>query len=55
MPIDPRRTVHIRQRWSDRPRTITTAPSEVPLATESRPYTARIIVADSHRTECARG
>jgi hypothetical protein len=55
MPIDPRRTVHIQQRWSHRPRTITTAPNGVPLATEPQPYTARIIVADSHRTECARG
>lgn len=55
MPIDPWRTLHIGQRWSDWPRTITTAPTEVPLITKSRPYTATIIVADSHRTECARG
>lgn len=58
MLIDPRRTVHIRQRWSERPlRPLTriTAPSDIPLSTVSGPYPARITVADSHRTECARG
>lgn len=55
MPIDPLRTMRTRQRASDRPRPITTAPTEVPLATESSPYTAEIIVADPHRTERARG
>ena len=54
MAIDALRTMHIRQRAWDRTRTTTTAPTEVPLATASRSYTARIIVA-SHRTECARG
>ena len=55
MPIDPLRTERTRQRASDRPLTISTAPSEVPLATESSPYTAEIVVADPHRTERARG
>jgi hypothetical protein len=55
MPIDPRHTIHILQRWSERPLTRITAPNDIPLSTVSGPYPARIIVADSHRTECARG
>ncbi len=55
MLIDPRHTIHTRERWSERPRTRITAPSDIPLSTVSGPYPARITVADSHRTECAHG